>query len=521
MELKNGNKEPIFFFSKLGRNIGKENLVLYRWSQRNKNKRPSSVSSFKERLKFLYNIKKINVDKKEDDNENNIFSVEEKELQKLEEFANNIEKKQSFENTKKLRNNKNFQKKRLGFESHKSYFNKEKENTNKIPPSCTKYNPKYDIILKRTVSPPSWRSMQGRKNDIKKDDSIFSIGHGLIQDNMAGKSFIDFSKQTPRKNCFNIFDDKDKNDLYIIDLSKISKNKSLVNSRRELFSNNKNNKKQIIKLINDYKSGKNIPRKSSKDITQDNEETTKSNDSFDLFRHIYTKKLKKKNRKKNTSKINHKKIKSIDFNQLISREDLEEAKNKNISIVPYLFPNFSFIRDRPLMMAIYDTRKHKKNKNNSLFNAAQFNTIDYDKNKKTGHGPNFDFMNSRIYDEKDPYPSYMKRIFNKSATFKMMDKSLKENNYSERGFIMPPSSFFKNDSFNKDINLKILKSQKYLINSFMNNDSNERKYKESLKFYKNNYKYLMKEKNILSEIDEDINIEMKNHRNKSLNNSVK
>ena len=115
----------------------------------------------------------------------------------------------------------------------------------------------------------------------------------------------------------------------------------------------------------------------------------------------------------------------------------------------------------------------------------------------------------------------MKRIFNKSATFKMMDKSLKENNYSERGFIMPPSSFFKNDSFNKDINLKILKSQKYLINSFMNNDSNERKYKESLKFYKNNYKYLMKEKNILSEIDEDINIEMKNHRNKSLNNSLK
>ena len=55
----------------------------------------------------------------------------------------------------------------------------------------------------------------------------------------------------------------------------------------------------------------------------------------------------------------------------------------------------------------------------------------------------------------------------------------------------------------------------------MNNDSNERKYKESLKFYKNNYKYLMKEKNILSEIDEDINIEMKNHRNKSLKNSVK
>jgi ABC-type transporter lipoprotein component MlaA len=83
---------------------------------------------------------------------------------------------------------------------------------------------------------------------------------------------------------------------------------------------------------------RNIINKNSSD---DNEETNNSNDSFDLFRHIYAKKLKKKNKKKNTSEIIEKKIKSIDFDQIISREDLEEVKNRHSSVVPYLFPNFS------------------------------------------------------------------------------------------------------------------------------------------------------------------------------------
>ena len=531
MELKNENKRAPYFFSRLGRNLSKENLILYRLTLKNQNKRPLSVSKSTERIRILYNMNNVNVENKDDDNENNIFSIEEKEKQKIEEFADNIEEKQSFENTKKQRRLQNFQNKKLGFSNHKFHFNMKKENKNKIPPSCTKYNPKYDIILKKSVSPPSWKSMQGRKYKIKRDDFPFYLKQELIQNNMAGKSFIDFAKQTPRKNKSINFNDKEQ--IYLINISKISKNnKSLINQRKELYNNNYNNsRKQNYKSISDYKSTKNMTQKDkqtnskirniiNKNSSDENEETNNSNDSFDLFRHIYAKKLKKKNKKKNTSEIIEKKIKSIDFDQIISREDLEEVKNRHSSVVPYLFPNFSQVRERPIMMVIYDAKKHKKFKRNSEMDFPQFNTMNYDKNKKEVHSPNFDFMNSRIYDEKDPYPSYMKRVFNKSATFKISDKSLKENNYSERGFIMPLSSFWKNNSFNKYINLKLLKSQKHLMESFLNNDTIEPKYKKLLKFYNKNYKYFVEGRQILSKINDDINKEMELHRSRSLSDLI-
>ena len=157
MELKNENKRAPYFFSRLGRNLSKENLILYRLTLKNKSKRPYSVSKSTERIRILYNMNNVNVENKDDDNENNIFSIEEKEKQKIEEFADNIEEKQSFENTKKQRRLQNFQNKKFGFSNHKYHFNMKKENKNKIPPSCTKYNPKYDIILKKSVSPPSWK----------------------------------------------------------------------------------------------------------------------------------------------------------------------------------------------------------------------------------------------------------------------------------------------------------------------------------------------------------------------------
>jgi hypothetical protein len=196
--------------------------------------------------------------------------------------------------------------------------------------------------------------------------------------------------------------------------------------------------------------------------------TNNSNDSFDLFRHIYTKKiLKKKKGRKNVIDKTERKIKSIDFNQIISREDLEESKNKEISLVPYLFPNFSLVRDRPIMMVVYDQKKHKKYKRNSEKDTIQYNTLNYDKNKKTVQSPNFDLMKTRPYDEKDPYPSYMRGVYNKNACFKISSESLKASNYNKSGFIMHPSSFFKNNSFNKYINLKLIKSQGHLVNSFM------------------------------------------------------
>ena len=53
--------------------------------------------------------------------------------------------------------------------------------------------------------------------------------------------------------------------------------------------------------------------------------TNNSNDSFDLFRHIYISKIKKKKNKNkiimDKGKKKESSIKSVNFNQMISRED--------------------------------------------------------------------------------------------------------------------------------------------------------------------------------------------------------
>jgi len=85
---------------------------------------------------------------------------------------------------------------------------------------------------------------------------------------------------------------------------------------------------------------------------------------------------------------------------------------------------------------------------------------------------------------------------------------------------MPPSSFWKNNSFNKYINLKMLKSQSHLLNSFMNNEKVEPRIRRLMKFYNKNYKYLMQGKSKYSDLENDINTEMKKHKNKSIKNFI-
>ena len=530
MKLKNENLKSLYFYSKLARKIGKQNLLLYHWTLKKKFNRPLSVSPALEKIKFFYNIRKLKYDKKEeeeDDNENNIFSIEEKEKQRLEEFEDNIEERKDYKRFKNEEKQENFKQKKMGFESHKYSFYKKSENKNKVQPSCTKYNPKYEAILKKSASSPSWKSMQGRKDNTKIDNFPFYMKQDLIQNNMAGKSFIDFSKQSPRDN--NKIFGKDAMDF--INFSKISKNKSFFNYNEE---HNKNNRNQTPASIRDYKSNKDISKikrpvsSSKKHSSPDNfsgniMDTNNSNDSFDLFKHIYTKKIKKKNKtNKNSTEKTEKKIKSIDFEQIISREALEASKNKQTILVPYLFPNFSSVRERPIMMVVYDKKSHQKNyKRNSELDSIKFNTLNYNINKKEVQSPNFNLMNSRPYDEQDPYPSYMRGVFNKSGFLKISGESLKANNYTKSGFIMPLSSFWKNDSFNKYTNLKMLRSQKHLMKSFMNNKNVEPRYKRLLKIYNKNYKDLMEGQGKYSKLENDINMEMKKHQNKSLNDLIK
>ena len=109
---------------------------------------------------------------------------------------------------------------------------------------------------------------------------------------------------------------------------------------------------------------------------------------------------------------------------MISRENLQQLKDDKIPIVPYLLPNFSLIRDRPIMMVVYDRKYHKINRNKSDSLIRVDNTFYYDPNEVLTkinnytnlHPPNFKMMSSRP-DDDDPLPSYMKRIYSRNGCY--------------------------------------------------------------------------------------------------------
>ena len=338
---------------------------------------------------------------------------------------------------------------------------------------------------------------------------------------MAGKTFIDFSKQTKRNSIFeNNIEEKLRENI-----SNILKKKSLILKNKESFENQKN-KSSLTLSKNESKINKNISQ-SKNTINQNNNSdilsTNNSNDSYDLFKHIYLNKIKKKKSKRNNDTDTEiKKIKTVDFNQMISREDLEKLKSKHISVVPYLFPNFSLVRDRPIMMVVYENKdndiKNNKSRKDAYINMNNATTYDKISSMNKVHTPNFKLMKSRP-DDDDPYPSYMRGVFDKNNCFKVSSESLKSINYSNSKFIMPLSSIWKNNSFNKYTNLKMIKSQKNLMNAFLKNDrlDIDIRTKKLINFYRKNYadfigkktKYNNLESNIFKDDKqkrEDVNI---------------
>ena len=529
MNLKNDNLNSVFCFSRLGRKIEKQNLLLYRWSHKKAEKRAISVSPAVARIKMLYNINKLKYELKQDDDDNNIFSIEEKERQKLEDFEENIESKKEYINKleeKEEKKNEKLKQNKSEYITPKYYFTKKKENKNKLEPSCTKYNPKYDAIMKRSPSSPSWKSMQGRKYPIQIDNSDFYLKQKLIQENMAGKSFINFRKQRKRKGMLKKDENKKNN---IINISNISKNKSLINKKKDLYNNKRNKSSLIIskntsKLEKEYKES--TPSKNSdiqKNLENEILSTENSKDSFDLFKQIYTSKIKKKKKKKIEYEKYSKKIKSIDFNQVISRESLDQIQSKQTAFIPYLFPNFSQVRERPIMMVVYDQKKrNRSNKRKSDLENVTFDNVNYEQIYKSKvKTPNFELMKSRPSDENDAFPTHMRGVFDKNTCFKVSSESLKSTNYGKRDFMMPLSSFWSNHSFNKYVNLKMIKSQSHLNKAYFDNEYLDPRTKRLMKIYNKNYKRLMEEKTKYSPLEKEISIAINKHQNKTINDIIK
>ena len=218
--------------------------------------------------------------------------------------------------------------------------NLKKRETESIP-SCTKYNPKYDSILRAVQSLPSWEKQIGRKPIEKKDRcDKFYIEHEELIDTMAGNAFIDMSKQPLKRRS--IFDTIEKDKEYLLD------NYSFINNNdiefKINFNINENNKRPIIALTKEItketsrvsnKSKNKNKKNNNNTINKTNNFSSSSNSANIIRRKIMKKILEKKNKFKDTFNFsNTSEIKSeIDLSQYININDL--SKNNTISIIKY------------------------------------------------------------------------------------------------------------------------------------------------------------------------------------------
>ena len=462
---------------------------------------------------------------KEAEEKIDIFKLDDHELKKLKELSQN-EKNRKNKMLNRCQSAKQNNKTKLKFYNEK----KRKKNRNEVIPNCTKYNPKYDIILKRSPSNPLWSSLTSRPNHIKEDNFPFYIIPKNILENTAGKTFIDMSKQTKRK----INNDDNDNKL---NRPKSTKNlkksySNLINIKNKSRSGKQENKKLDKNLIleNSKEEIKNL-KKQRRMTPLNNNDNNKSNismesieDSYEEFKKKYIKQIKRNSKSIDESKVKKekRKIKAPDFDQFISREEFDKINDKT-SVIPFSLPNYKYIRAKPIMMVIYNKKKHKKNKIKSsslqkMDNSYFFNpykTLDKYNNHKGIHAPNFNLMTSRP-DDNNPLPVYMKQIYNKASCYNITSLSLKMNNFSNSTFSNIHTCFFPKKSYNQLINLNLLNSQKFLENISRNKNILIDKYPDigkAMKFYNKNYYDLLKDE-LLSRFD---NITYKTiERNKSV-----
>ena len=238
--------------------------------------------------------------------------------------------------------------------------------------------------------------------------------------------------------------------------------------------------------------------------------------SIDIFNNYYQKRMKHKKPKNtrlnlfgkrlNSSQRLKPHIKAPDFSKSLSRETIENIGNKTHTAIPYLAPSYTQVRERSIMMVSYNKR-HKVKKLTSK--SADIKGINYsfyfdadkcfDKinNHSTIHVPDFRLMSSRPIDE-DPLPSYMKKIVDRNG---LCEYSLNMNNYSNRDFGNIKTTFFPKKSFNKIINLNLLRSKKFFGNIIFG--ETRKKFKKTnpliekiIRFYSKNYENILKEKNL-------------------------
>ena len=461
-----------------------------------------------------------------------IFTPDEPKNDILEEHMD-IFKQYSLDNNNVIKEHKKEMKKKeknkIKSENEKSNFkyffhnkhcssNAKKEKRLPPEPGCTRYNPRYNYIWPKLLTGPRWKDVIGRKHkkiEIDKRDFVINNLENYdkyVINNGEIKCFVNMNKSTQRGAFIDNRDLRIRTDR---PFSKISKSKHEKNLACELTdgatrtyingflrynlteSNKKNSliKSNIVKNITEeylssHVSGKTLPelkmklinRNKSHEINQNNllEDENNKKYSFENSKSINNRDTR--NRKSvnidsdaatlGTSEQFISKIKNPapDFSKIISRETREKVRAFRKDNIPFIVPNYSYVKERPIITAIYKNKEKGIRNKNKEFQGID-STLNYDPNSfiekynnhLTSKTPKFKYMVSRPNKKGSPLPFYMQQVHDRSATYVFTDKSFELNNFSDGKYIPASSSFFPKRSFNNIINVGFANSKSFKV----------------------------------------------------------
>ena len=268
-------------------------------------------------------------------------------------------------------------------------------------------------------------------------------------------------------------------------------------------------------------------------------ESSEFNDSYHKFKNLYTKQIKTHQKKENLpklttenskrssininnqssslkSKINDKNekrpktskirnlehkphIKGPEFDKIIPREYYDNLADNGLALIPFSINNYTQVYERPLSVVVYKRKpifkkkiKHFKGMEIDQYLNTQSNH--YIRNKC--YVPIFNKMNTRPYDDGTPLPVFMKGVVSRDACNITTDISLKMNYFADGKYRGNFNTFLPKKSYNKIINLNLMNSKAFIDYLLINKKKayeNSDNIIKSLKFYKKNFKDLLKE----------------------------
>ena len=396
---------------------------------------------------------------------------------------------------------------------NKHLYNGEIKKRINIGADTFSYAPKYDYIKPRLLSGPKWKSSEGRKQKkIDIDIRNYYMNRIDFVKNADSKCLVNMNKTTQRGDFLTLNNFKARNAKCFNNNEKVEKKKA-----------NKKKKKNKPLFINIPQNE--IKNKNSKDIIISHTTRNKNNSNDTAIFHTYSyknldkfsktynnfniklksnkiiseeeksKKIKEREREKekqkqknnsssnnrndklnNTETIKYNNIinnftknSAPDFGKIISREQVKKAKGEDFHKIPFIIPNYSLVRERSLAMAIYKKRKKEKINTRAKYMEGIDYKIKYDPDKImdkcNNHiniaGPNFNYMLTRDVSQKCSLPSYMRNIYDRGSIYRITEKTLRLNKYKEGKLTPATSSFLPKRSYNKIININLIKSHTF------------------------------------------------------------